>query len=499
MKEELTEEIIWIRKKNEVYLQVDASPGILREMQDHFKFRVPGYQFHPAYKRRQWDGFLRIFNTYDGTLFLGLINRLEEFCKTRNYKVIIEKEVTDRVLAFTQEDAKNYSLTLKLPFELREDQLKIIHHCIVNNRALILSPTSSGKSALIYSLARWYHEKTLIIVPTLDLISQTYDMFKTYSKDNKFDVEKNMHTIFSGQDKDSKKQIFLSTWQSIHKMSKKWFDQFNLVIFDEAHTAQANCIKDIMIKLENCKYRFGLTGTLDGSKCHEMVLSGLFGEIFSGSTSSELMKKKVISDLQINCLILEYSEAERKQVKELKYHEEIKFLTLHSKRNKFIKNLAISMKNNTLVLFQYIEHGKTLFELIKEELKKTDPKRRVFFIAGEIEKDVREKVRLLTEKEKNAIIVASVAIYSTGINIRNLKTLIFASPTKSRIRTLQSIGRTLRIGDESSEAIMYDIVDDLTYKSHQNFATTHFLARAKIYKSEKYPFKIKKIILTKDK
>lgn len=475
---------------------METSSAVHRELSEYFKFKVPGYQFMPAYKARMWDGTIRLYNLADGTLYLGLVEYLKKFAESREYEIIIDKEVTDRQLGFTRDDAKNFLTTLKLPHIPHEHQIDAVHEAIVNNRKLLLCPTASGKSLIIYALTRWYHEKTLIIVPTVSLVSQMWSDFRDYSEnDANFDATKDIHTIFSGQDKVTKKPVVITTWQSIYKMPKKWFDQFGLVIGDEVHQFKATSLKSIMTNLTETKYRFGTTGTLDGTYTHKLVLEGLFGPVKEVIKSKELMDKKLLATLDIKCVALKYSEQECKTVKKLKYQDEIKYIVQHKERNKFIRNLAIAQKENTLVLFQFVEHGKFLFDSISKKLAKEDPKRKVFFVAGETEKDVREDIRKITEKQKNAIIVASAGVFSTGINIRNLKTLIFVSPTKSRIKTLQSIGRTLRIGDNCNEATVFDIVDDFSYGSHKNFAVKHFLERVKIYNSEKFKYKILKVEL----
>jgi superfamily II DNA or RNA helicase len=175
------------------------------------------------------------------------------------------------------------------------------------------------------------------------------------------------------------------------------------------------------------------------------------------------------------------------------YKDEIDFLIANSKRNRFICNLAGTRKGNTLVLYTYVEkHGKILYDLIRDKY----PGRKVFFVHGKVEAEEREEVRHITENETDAIIVASYGTFSTGINIRNLHNAIFASPSKSVIRVLQSLGRLLRLGENKTEATLYDISDDLRYKSYTNFTLKHYEERIKIYNNEKFTFKTHNIGLT---
>ncbi|CAB4141186.1 SSL2 DNA or RNA helicases of superfamily II [uncultured Caudovirales phage] len=478
-------------KLDEVYLQVSCEPGVARELVDYFSFYVPGYRFMPAYRMRMWDGKLRLFNLMNYTLYLGLLPYLKEFCNSREYEIVIDSSLDNNV-QFSDIQCKNFLNSLLLPFEARDYQVEAIQHSIKNHRALLLSPTGSGKSLIIYALTQYYNKKTLIIVPTISLVSQMFSDFQQYAeKNSSIKVDSLYHCIYGGQDKNTSKKFVISTWQSIHKLPKSWFDQFEVVITDEVHLAKAKSLTGIMTKLDKTKYRFGTTGTLDGTQTHKLVLEGLFGSTFSVTTTKTLMDKKQLAELSIDCVVLKYSETSGKFVKSLSYQDEIKFLVQHDKRNKFISNLAISTQSNCLVIFQLVElHGKVLHKIIKEKLEKTEPNRKVFFVSGQTEAEDREQIRHITEKEKNAIIVASSGVFSTGINIKNLENIIFASPTKSRIKTLQSIGRTLRIGDYSDKAKLYDIVDDLTYKSYKNFAIKHFLERVKIYNQEKFKYRM---------
>jgi superfamily II DNA or RNA helicase len=302
-----------------------------------------------------------------------------------------------------------------------------------------------------------------------------------------FDSGGKVHSIYAGQDKQTDKPITISTWQSIFKMHRTWFDQFKLVIGDEAHQFKAKSLTSIMEKLYECPYRFGFTGTLDDSLTNKTTLEGLFGPVKQVTTTDKLMEQGHVAKLKIKTLILQYSQEIRKQCKDYDYQTEIDFLVRYQARNKFITNLASSIKGNTLVLYQFVDkHGKIVYDMIYK--KNTD--RKIFFIHGGVDAEEREQVRSIVEKENDAIIVASYGTFSTGINIRNLHNVILASPSKSRIRVLQSIGRGLRTSDSKDAVTVYDIADDLKYKTHTNFTLQHLLERLEIYNSENFNYKI---------
>ena len=320
-----------------------------------------------------------------------------------------------------------------------------------------------------------------------------YNDFGDYSSKLKdWNVEEQCHQIYSGKEKDTDRQIYISTWQSLFRLGAPYFKKFGMVIGDEAHLCNAQSLKGILEKMVTCRYRYGTTGTITDSKTNKLVLEGLFGKTYQAITSKELMDDKHISDLKIECLVLGYEDAEKKLLKKATYQEEIDFIVSSPKRNEFICELALARKGNVLVLFNYVEkHGKILEKILKAKLK-TD--RNIFFIAGETSVEDRENIRQITEVE-NSIIVASSGVLSTGVYIKNLQSLIFAHPYKGKIRYLQSIGRVLRLDDKENKAILFDVVDDLSWKKHQNYGIKHWSERVKTYTNEKFEYNIREITL----
>ena len=285
--------------------------------------------------------------------------------------------------------------------------------------------------------------------------------------------------------------VVCTTWQSVYKLDRSFFEDYSVIIGDEAHLFKSKSLIEIMTKLHHAKYRFGFTGTLDGTQTHKWVLEGLFGPSYKVTRTAELMQQGHLSQLDIRCLVLKHAPQKFET-----YEDEIQYLIGHEKRNKFITNLTLDLKGNSLVLFSRVEsHGAILFDLINSN-KRDD--RKVFFIHGGVDTEERELVREITEKESNAIIVASYGTFSTGINIRNLHNIVFASPSKSRIRNLQSIGRVLRKGKNKTKATLYDISDDCTYNSRKNYTLNHLIERIKIYNEEQFNYEILTINLKKD-
>jgi len=482
-----------LHKKDEAFIQFECDRNVAQELSDFFCFFVPGFQFTPAYKSRMWDGRIRLADLRNFTIYHGLVPYIETFCKERNYTLEIDSDVNSTE-NYSVVEAEQFISTLKIPLEVRDYQLKSFVHAVRNKRILLLSPTASGKSLIIYLILRHLqleNKKGLLIVPTTSLVEQMYKDFADYG----YDSDQYCHRQYSGKEKHTNKFITITTWQSIYKNDKEYFEQFEFVFGDEAHQFKAKSLTTILTGCSNAKYRIGTTGTLDGTQTHKLVLEGLFGPVYKATSTAELMEKGQLASFKIKCLILKYDEPICKQARDWDYQSEIDYIVKSKPRNDFIKNLVLSLKGNTLVLFQFVEkHGKELHALIKEHAKN----RHVFFVFGGTDVEIRESVRAITEKEKDAIIVASYGTFSTGVNIKNLHNIVFASPSKSRIRNLQSIGRGLRIGDNKQEATLFDISDDFRIGKYTNYSLHHFVERVRIYDDEKFNYKFYNINLKND-
>ena len=483
-----------ISKKNEVYLKIHAEPHIYYELSDQFTFDIPNAKFSPAYKKKYWDGKIRLFNTQKGEIYVGLLDRIIQFCKDHTYTYEFTDseyyglpfEVNDMI---SLEGVKDYMNAIS-KYKPREYQIDGVYDALKHNRKLLISPTASGKSLMIYSIVRYYvgnKKNILIVVPTTSLVEQMYKDFADYG----WNVGSFCHKVYAGKERETNSQVIITTWQSIYKLPRKYFERFSVVIGDEAHQFKSKSLISIMTKLDGAKYRFGFTGTLDGSETHKWVLEGLFGPSYKIIKTDELMKKGHLAKLDINVLLLKHPPNKFEN-----FEEEVQYIIGHDRRNKFIKNLALDLKGNTLILFARVEkHGEPLYNLINNS--NIIENRNVFFIHGGVDTEDREKVREITEQESDAIIVASYGTFSTGINIKNLHNIIFASPSKSRIRNLQSIGRVLRKGNQKTRATLYDIADDISYKSRKNYTLNHLIERIKIYNEENFDYDIVNIPLKK--
>ena len=445
----------------------------------------------PTYQKKYWDGKIRLFNTQSGEVYIGLLDRIVQFCKDHGYTYeFVESkyyglpfEVNDKI---SKEGVKDY-MTAISKHKPRDYQIDGVYDALRNNRKLLVSPTASGKSLMIYSIIRYFVENkknTLIVVPTTSLVEQMYKDFADYG----WNVGSYCHKVYAGRERETDSQVIITTWQSIYKLPRKYFERFDVVVGDEAHQFKSKSLVAIMTKLGNAKYRFGFTGTLDGSETHKWVLEGLFGPSYKIIKTDELMKKGHLATLDINVLLLKHPPNKFEN-----FEDEVQYIITHEKRNRLIRNLALDLKGNTLILFARVEaHGEPLYEMINSNVVE---ERHVFFVHGGVDTQDRERVREITEQEDNAIIVASYGTFSTGINIKNLHNIIFASPSKSRIRNLQSIGRVLRKGNQKTRATLYDIADDISTKSRKNYTLNHLIERIKIYNEENFNYDIVNIPL----
>ena len=480
-----------LHKKNEAFIKVECDRNIAQELSDYFCFFVPGYQFVPAYKNRLWDGKIRLMDLRTYTIYHGLVPYIEKFCKEREYTIEIDSDINGTE-NFSAIEAAEFVKTLNLPHEIRDYQLKSFIHAIRNRRILLLSPTASGKSLIIYCIIRYLQEadnkRGLLIVPTTSLVEQMYSDFESYG----YNSEEYCHRQYAGKNKHSKKFLTITTWQSIYKNDPEYFEQFDFVLGDEAHQFKAKSLTTILSGCTSAKYRIGTTGTLDGTHTHRLVLEGLFGPVYKATSTSKLIDKGQLASFRIKCLILKYSDTICKEARSWDFNQEMDYIVSNPARNEFIRNLVLSLNGNSLVLFQFVEkHGKQLHDIIKESAGK----RKVFFVFGGTDVEIRESIRAITERENDAIIVGSYGTFSTGVNIRNLHNIIFASPSKSRIRNLQSIGRGLRLGENKEEAVLFDISDDFRTGKFTNYTLKHFVERVKIYDDEKFNYKFYNIEL----
>lgn len=468
---------------SEAKIRFKSDGNVEKLVYDKFSYEVPGKMWIPSVKSGMWDGVIRMYK--NDVMPSGLITKLMELLDAHgiSYNVVLaykpaKAKVDIKDLdKITFGDGKGGLLT---PYDFQDRAIKI---GVEKKKILILSPTGSGKSLIICALFRLYEKvsdkKILVIFPRIGLVNQTYENIKEYGQS----VE-NIQKISSKEKVDKlniDKQIVFTTWQSIYKMPKKWFEDYGMVIGDEAHRFESKSLGTIMDNLINAEYRIGLTGSTKGDKINEITLESLFGPIIRVAETHELQDRGILSQMKI--VQIYYKTETELQKKKLSYQEEIDVITGSHKRNVFLKNLSNSLNGNTLILFRYNDkHGLPLYDCIKK-LECSS-----YFISGGIHPDEREKIRKLIEKEKKSITVASIGTFSEGIDIKNIHNIILAHPVKGKVQVIQSIGRGLRIADNKEPLVIYDIVDVIEGLTN-SIVIKHARIRESLYKAEKFVFK----------
>lgn len=475
--------MITIKYHDDVYIRVDADPGTKAELQEYFTFEVPGAKFIPAVKSGFWDGKIRLFNPLTGLLYAGLASEVEQFAADRELTVTKEIEAAPSV---SDEKLNTFIERLKTPMETRDYQFAAVLEALNSGRRLFVSPTSSGKSYIQYLITMWMAAnglKTLIIVPTTTLVGQMYKDFVEYNNGTELPI----HCITGGVAKDNKMPIVITTWQSVFKMPRAFFNAFGCIIGDEVHTFTAKSLTGLMEKATEVPYRFGLTGTLNGTKTHRLVLEGLFGPVKEVTTYEKLQDDEHIVKPVVKCIVLKHPEDARQRMKKADYQTEIDYIIQNENRNKVLVDLTKSLKGNILILFSKRAHGKILHEMMLEML----PDRDHFLVHGDIDTEDREQVRQLLEQTNCGVAVCSYKTFGTGINVKNLHHIIFASPTKSRVSLLQAIGRVLRLHSSKTKAYIWDVADDMRWKKTWiNHTMRHLKERIGIYNEVGFDFTI---------
>lgn len=476
-----------IDKVDESKIAIYADSSVLQHMWEFFSFYAKDYKYSPLYKANLWDGKIRLVRLHNrstmGVCGYGLIYEVIKFARDFEYSIDLDPDLhligkNDPVPV----DVVGLFKSFNLDYDPYDFQVSAVEVILNHRRSLILSPTSSGKSLIIYASMRELlraNKRVLVVVPTTGLVEQLVSDFEEYSEHNDFDAEATCHKIYSGKEKVTKKPVVVTTWQSITSKRKKWFDDYDAVFVDEAHGASAKSLIGIMDKCVNAEYRIGLTGTIEDGQTHKYTLMDLFGHIHTTITTKEMIDREIVSNLTIKCLNLIHPRDACEQVATMNYEEELDYIISHETRNELICKMALNESGNTLVLFRFVDrHGIPLREMMESM---NNGKKTIFYVDKDVKTAKREEIRKYAENNDGVVIIASYGTFSTGINIKNLHCAILAHPLKSKIKILQSIGRILRKSKFRDMAIVIDVSDEMTHKLSTNRTLEHFKLRLKQY------------------
>lgn len=406
---------IKIHYYNEIYMRIETERCIEYELRDEFSFFANNYQFNPKFKHGNWDGKIRMYNGRDKTLYIGLLYDLYVFAKKNGYKIVINQDDKNQfkpAVAFDLEWVDMFNSGMSL-YALKPYQQSAFEQAIKHNKSLILSPTGSGKSFLLYAIIRYLlhcghindNQRMLINVPNIGLVNQLLYDFKEYAVDG-FDVEKFVTRAGGDNVEDESKQIVISTWQTSMRKPASYFECFNSYALDEAHQATAKEITSIIDKLIFCKFKVGMTGTLDGTDMHELEMRARFGKLYRAATTKQLMDSGDLAKLRICARVIRYSDDDIKELHQTlrgltavaKYQAEVDYIVNHDGRNKYLMETALETESNTLMLFNFVDkHGKVLLEKMMPLQDKYC--KRVYFIHGGVKGGEREEIRLVLDKK----------------------------------------------------------------------------------------------------
>lgn len=472
---------------DEVYCSVDADYDIFQELAEALTFEIPKKQFHPLVQAGQWDGKIRLLNRMNHLMYGGLIEYASLLAREMGYEVEIDSAYAEN--PFSEAEAEEFFKTLDLPFDPYDFQANAFIHCIQHKKALILSPTSSGKSLLMYLILSFLKVKTLLVVPGIGLAKQLAKEIKGYG------YKGDIHQVMGGTEKNSDALLTIAVWNSIYKLPKKYFTQYEVLIADEVHRFDSKSLKTLMEKTTTIEYKIGVTGSLQETKTHQLTLIGMFGPIMKTISTREMIDRGLASEAEIRIIVFTYPTEDTQDLPfKRSYEDEIKFIISHPLRNRFIVNLANSLPGNGMILFRRVEkHGKVIYDLLQAAGKK-----KVHFIHGGTDGDQREAIRSIMEQEDDVIALASDGTTATGTSINNIQWMMKVNPIKSVINNKQSIGRGLRKDGKENKIQYYDLADELPPTvggREKGYLHSHLVERLKIYVKEKFPFKIHKIKL----
>ncbi|MCK5019999.1 MAG: DEAD/DEAH box helicase family protein [Candidatus Peribacteraceae bacterium] len=511
-----------IFKINATHLQVICRfDSDYRSLSEFFRFKDPTFSPNP-YSR--WDGYVRLFNVDKHTLPVGLLSNLVLFCKEYGLSFHIDEAMLPFSNPISMPDVEEWIEGLNLSrekddgsyvkMEAYDFQIDALFYAMKYGRYTPLAATSGGKSLIIYMLIRLYEEmgltqdngKILIIVPSVSLVNQMFDNFIEYSQFNKWNTYINVHCIAEGASKFTSKPVIVSTWQAIQDEDKEYFLDFQAIVCDEVHLASAKKITRIVESSINAHSRVGMTGTLKNVNIHNLQVQGLFGPIQRIVTAKELQDDGRAARTDVTMVTLNYPEKDRHELAVIKrikpkkgepktnpYQKEIEYIISHKGRMKFLIEMAIGLKGNILMLFDRKDKH---LHVVADLLRKMETKKKIHVIIGEVDGDERDEIKRYTELNDGVIILATYGTMSTGESVNRLHYLIFAHPSKSIIRVLQSLGRLMRLHETKDVAKIIDIVDDLRQPGQrENYCIEHAVERFGFYREEQHKVKMKKITL----
>jgi superfamily II DNA or RNA helicase len=439
-----------------------------------------------VFKRRYAIGYRPQTRQYaitpQGRFEPRLLFSILEFLQTQDIQFNIE--LTDKFRDIITIPTLKEEL-VKLNLNPRDYQEESVMSAIRNKSGVIVLPTSAGKTLvialLVKSIQAQHDCKTLILVPDIQLVAQTYSDFLEYG------IPEEEITKWTGSiEPDKNAKIVISNAQILlsEKQDLSLLKDIKLLVIDEVHKIRyGNKINKVVEQIP-ALFRYGLTGTLPDNKIDQWNIFGKIGRVIYFKQSADLREQKYISQVHVAALKLNYSNVPQFTIPSMHnptagYEEEITWLQTNKFRNDIITKLVNKQDKNTLIMVDRIAHGEELLRVLQENTDKA-----VHFVHGAVEIEEREMIRKLMEEQDNVACIAISKIFSTGINIKNLHNIIFAAIGKARIKIIQSIGRSLRKHASKKRATIFDIWDNLRY------GNKHVVERLALYDREQITYSV---------
>lgn len=506
----MVDNVIEVEFINNAYLKINCEVDQSYELKEFFSCYASDYKYHPKYKSKMWNGKVSFYNHHDGLLPIGLLPYLKLFLKKYQYSIKFSFVLNDlrNDISLDQIHTLLNSIfngveSKGTPIYPRDYQVDAIFAGMAKKMGIIEAATGAGKSIIIYSLIRFIMAdvggNVLLVVPTINLVTQMYSDFYEYGWG---DIQEYVHMLYGKSKKiNINSKVLISTWQSIYKKGQSFFEQFDAVIVDECHSVKSSSLQLILKKCINAEYRIGLTGTLPSELIDQYNIFGFLGRPIYTLKSHTLIERGFLSKIKIVNMYIRYSNTQIKENIRRKYAEEMSFIIDNEDRNKVITHILnnphVHDGQNVLILAQRISHIDDICEYLSLHHKD----KKILKINGKTLPEERERIRKLIETEDNVLLVATYGTLSTGVNIPKLHHVIFSSSYKSKIKVLQSIGRGLRKHSSKSVVIIWDLVDDMRWKKRDgtygyNYVFKHFIERLKYYKDQKFEYITKSVNLS---
>lgn len=506
-----------IQKVDETWIKILTDKSIELDIQEHFSFKSNN-EYDPRIAKGQWDGVIRLYNRQTKKLYFGLLLELLQYLTTMNFSYDIDSallpsndqlddEDIDELINFIDPHCNGSKI---VPYDYQRDAFKYMMNM---SRTVCLAATSAGKSLIIYLALRAYllmpefkGKHIFISVPSIALVEQLFSDFDDYS--NKPNRDWNpVHYIqkVSGKyTKEITKPVVITTWQSMQNLPLWIYEDIGGIFVDEAHSASASVLGNIIKNCTKSIFRHGLTGSLNNFEADVLVIQGLLGPKKKFVTAKELIDQNRASKLLIHASIIEYPEEKcqelhtikhdikekyknnpykKKQIGMMSWNAELDFLNEMEERRKLICDFVHTVKGNSIILFDRVENfGIPLYGMYKAIY----PDETCFLIVGDVSGDAREKIRNCLEQYDNAKIFASFGTMKQGVSIKKLHNAFLLTSGKAKIKIIQTLGRLMRLHKTKQHALVFDMIDDLTYQKSPNISLNHAKDRIKLYHTEQH-------------